>query len=416
MGDVVGRLFREFAITLAGHHPDLGRGVADPGADGLRQAAARPITKTTRTRSSAAAAKASTGSSTIYGHALNWVLDHQTAELLVALATFVLTALPLCRDPQGLLPAAGHRRDPGDLAKRRSRSPSRRWRSGSSSSPASILKDPDVDSLSSFIGVDGTNTTLNNGRFLINLKPHDQRKSDIATDHRAGSTNATGDVTGISLYMQPVQDLTIEGTVSRTQYQFILAGRRSRTSSRTGRRSWSTSCSTLPQLERCRQRSRGTGPVGLRRDRPRPGGALRHHAGHRRQCALRLLRPAHRLDHLHQLQPVPRDPRGRSGAAELAGVAERHLSALLGRLDGQVPLAVGRQMREQTAPLQISHLGQFPVGHDLVQPGAGRLARRGGRPRSSRRRSRSAMPPSVITEFPGRGAGLPVFARRTSCS
>src|SRR5690242_21643531 len=84
-----------------------------------------------------------------------------------------------------------------------------------------ILRDPDVDSLSSFIGIDGTNTTLNSGRILINLKPHDARKSDISTIMRR-IKEATAPLTGVSLYMQPVQDLTIEGTVSRTQYQFIL--------------------------------------------------------------------------------------------------------------------------------------------------------------------------------------------------
>jgi multidrug efflux pump len=84
-----------------------------------------------------------------------------------------------------------------------------------------ILRDPDVESLSSFIGVDGTNTTLNSGRILINLKPHDQRKSDIATVMQR-IRNSAASLTGVTLYMQPVQDLTIEGTVSRTQYQFIL--------------------------------------------------------------------------------------------------------------------------------------------------------------------------------------------------
>src|SRR6516162_7731891 len=84
-----------------------------------------------------------------------------------------------------------------------------------------ILRDPEVESLSSFIGVDGTNTTLNTGRILINLKPHDQRKSDISTVMQR-IKNATSGLAGITLYMQPVQDLTIEGTVSKTQYQFIL--------------------------------------------------------------------------------------------------------------------------------------------------------------------------------------------------
>jgi multidrug efflux pump len=84
-----------------------------------------------------------------------------------------------------------------------------------------ILKDPAVDSLSSFIGVDGTNTTLNSGRILINLKPLDQRKLN-ATAVRNRLQTALAQVDGITLYMQPVQDLTVEDRVSRTQYQYTL--------------------------------------------------------------------------------------------------------------------------------------------------------------------------------------------------
>jgi multidrug efflux pump len=86
---------------------------------------------------------------------------------------------------------------------------------------AAILKDPDVASLSSFIGVDGSNTTLNNGRFLINLKPKDDRTLD-ATEIGRRLQQETAGVPGVSLYLQPVQDLTIDASVSRTQYQFVL--------------------------------------------------------------------------------------------------------------------------------------------------------------------------------------------------
>src|SRR5207253_11459577 len=86
---------------------------------------------------------------------------------------------------------------------------------------AAILKDPDVVSLSSFIGVDGTNPTLNTGRFLINLKPRDERPISVSDVIRR-LARETQDVAGISLYMQPVQDLTIDATVSRSHYQFVL--------------------------------------------------------------------------------------------------------------------------------------------------------------------------------------------------
>src|SRR5690348_6542959 len=84
-----------------------------------------------------------------------------------------------------------------------------------------ILKDPAVESLSSFIGVDGTNVTLNSGRMLINLKPANERSDNASTIIR-DITASVADVPGISLYMQPVQDLTIDSTVSPTQYQFML--------------------------------------------------------------------------------------------------------------------------------------------------------------------------------------------------
>ena len=84
-----------------------------------------------------------------------------------------------------------------------------------------ILKDPAVESLSSFIGIDGTNTTLNSGRILINLKPLDERKIS-ASDVIRRLQPELAKVAGITLFMQPVQDLTVEDRVSRTQFQYTL--------------------------------------------------------------------------------------------------------------------------------------------------------------------------------------------------
>ena len=86
---------------------------------------------------------------------------------------------------------------------------------------AAVLKDPDVASLSSFIGVDGTNTTPNSGRIQINLKPKDERTEDASAIIKRLQQEVSG-VEGITLYMQPVQDLTVEDRISRTQYQFSL--------------------------------------------------------------------------------------------------------------------------------------------------------------------------------------------------
>ena len=97
----------------------------------------------------------------------------------------------------------------------------RRWPIANRQLAATMLKDPDVESLSSFIGVDGNNVTLNSGRFLINLKPRDQRASTATEIIRRLRTETTG-IPGVTLYMQPVQDLTLDNTVSRTQYQFTM--------------------------------------------------------------------------------------------------------------------------------------------------------------------------------------------------
>src|SRR6185295_15384294 len=154
-----------------------------------------------------------------YGEMLNWVLDRQRATLWVAMGTLALAVLLYIFVPKGFFPV----QDTGVIQ-------------GISESPQSIsfaamgerqqalakaiLEDPAVESLSSFIGVDGSNTTLNSGRVLINLKPHSQRPSASAVIERLRPRLAH--VEGIVLYMQPVQDLTIENRVSRTQYQFTV--------------------------------------------------------------------------------------------------------------------------------------------------------------------------------------------------
>jgi multidrug efflux pump len=135
-----------------------------------------------------------------------------------------------------------------------------------------VLEDPAVESLSSFIGVDGTNTTLNSGAMLINLKPHRERDARAEVIARLQPAR---EVRGITLYMQPVQDLTIEDRVSRTQYQFTLETP-TRTSSRLGAR-WSTACAAAAARGR-RQRPAGPGPAGVSWTSTAIRGPARHHA------------------------------------------------------------------------------------------------------------------------------------------
>jgi multidrug efflux pump len=214
MGDVVGRLFREFAITLAVAilisaivsltltpmmcakllRPGL---VHDEKTDGWFD---RLIAR--------------------YGRSLEWVMRRQTLTMSVFFATVVLTVALYVFIPKGFFPI----QDTGTIQ-------------GISEAPQNvsfqamaeyqqklgklILDDPAVDSLSSFIGVDGINTTPNSGRFLINLKPHAER-SDNATEVIARLKTKLAGLAGVMLYLQPVQDMTMENRVSRTQYQFTL--------------------------------------------------------------------------------------------------------------------------------------------------------------------------------------------------
>jgi multidrug efflux pump len=155
-----------------------------------------------------------------YGRTLRLVLKHQGATLIVAVATLVVTVLLYIYIPKGFFPV----QDTGAIQ-------------GISEAPQSIsfqamaerqqalarviLQDPAVESLSSFIGVDGTNTTMNTGRILINLKPLAQRDLS-ATEVIRRLQPDLAKVTGIQLFMQPVQDLTVDARVSRTQYQYTL--------------------------------------------------------------------------------------------------------------------------------------------------------------------------------------------------
>jgi len=155
-----------------------------------------------------------------YGATLRFVLKHQTATLFVTVATLAFTLLLYAAVPKGFFPV----QDTGAIL-----GVSEAEQSTSFSSMAQrqqqlahvILQDPDVLSLSSFIGVDGTNTTLNSGRLQINLKPVEERK-ESATEIIRRFQPKIADIQGITLFMQPIQDLSVDDRVSRTQYQYSL--------------------------------------------------------------------------------------------------------------------------------------------------------------------------------------------------
>ena len=219
MGDVVGRLFREFAVTLA-ITIVLSAVVSLTLTPMMSARILRPNPKEQQGRIYRATERAFEGMIAFYGRTLKVVLRFQTITLLVALTTLLLTVFLYIIIPKGFFPV----QDTGVIQ-------------GISQAPAAtgfkamaekqqelakvILADPAVDSLSSFIGADGTNTTTNSGRMSINLKPLNQRKMN-ASDVIRRLNSKLDQVQGIQLFMQPVQNITVDDRVSRTQYQYTL--------------------------------------------------------------------------------------------------------------------------------------------------------------------------------------------------
>ncbi len=220
MQEVVGRLFREFAVTLA--ITILISAVVSLTL--VPMLCARLLRAPSESkRPGVIARKAAEYYDRLvhgYDRMLCWVLDRQPLTLAVAVGTLVLTVLLYVVIPKGFFPI----QDTGLIQGITQAGPTvsfAEMAARQKALAAEILRDPDVVSLSSFIGVDGTNATLNSGRFLINLKPKDERSGDLQdTLHRL--ENAQNTVAGISLFLQPVQDLTIDSTVSHAAYQFVL--------------------------------------------------------------------------------------------------------------------------------------------------------------------------------------------------
>ena len=218
MGDVVGRLFREFAVTLA-VAIIISAIVSLTLTPMMCALLLHHIPEDQQSRFYHWSGAIFDKLIHKYSIALNWVLDRQKTTLGVAGLTLGLTIVLYIFIPKGFFPS----QDTGMIQGISEAPQSISYQAMASRQQALtdiVLKDPDVESLSSFIGVDGTNATLNNGRMLINLKAHDQR-DDIKTV-LSRLQEKVDQLSDIKLYLQPVQDLTIEDRVSRTQYQFTL--------------------------------------------------------------------------------------------------------------------------------------------------------------------------------------------------
>jgi multidrug efflux pump len=219
MGDITGRLFREFAVTLA----------VTIIVSAIVSLTLTPMlcAKLLRHRKEAEEGRFYKASERVfertiafYGRTLEWVLEHRNLTLAVAAGTLVLTVLLYVVIPKGFFPV----QDTGEIQGVTEADQSVSFAEMSrlqQKVAAVILKDPAVENLSSFIGVDGTNTTMNAGRIQINLKPLAQRKIS-ASDLIRRLQPLLAKVDGMTLYMQPVQDLTVEDIVSRTEYQYSL--------------------------------------------------------------------------------------------------------------------------------------------------------------------------------------------------
>jgi multidrug efflux pump len=355
MGDIVGRLFREFAITLS--VAILVSAVVSLTLTPMLCAKLlRHQSEAERNRFARTAQRLFEALRAGYAATLSRVLEHQRLTLLVAVGTLVLTLVLYVLIPKGLFPT----QDTGVIL-------------GISDAPQAvsfpamsarqralgqvILKDPAVATLSSFIGIDGTNVTLNSGRMLIALKPLEERRVGVATviDRLRTSLAQVG---GITLYLQPVQDLTVEDRVSRTQYQYSLED-----PNLAELTTWAprvvARLRLLPELRDVASDQQDLGlETSVRIDRPTASrlgitpqmidDALYNAFGQRQISTI--------FTQLNQYRVVLEvKPDFRQSPEALQQIYLRSSSA------GQVPLSAFTFIEERATPLAVNHQGQFPV-------------------------------------------------------
>jgi len=358
MGEIVGRLFHEFAITLAVT-------IVISAAVSLTlvpMLCARLLHDRARSTRSGWDLKAERGFQWIidrYGRCLEWVLDHEAFTLGIAGITLAVTLLLYIFIPKGFFPV----QDTGEIQGISEAAESISYEAMAERQQilaAAILKDPDVQSLSSFIGVDGANTTLNSGRFLINLKPHDERHATASEIIRRLKRETAG-VVGITLFMQPLQDITIDSAVSRTQYQFVVES-----TDNDDFAAWipplMQKLTQLPELadvasdmelkgiatdliiDRSTAARFGISPATV-------DNVLYDSYGQRIVSTIYTQSNQYRVI-------LEADP---SIQRSLAGLSELYLPSSVSSTNGQVPLSAIVSIHQRAGPLQITHLGQFPA-------------------------------------------------------
>jgi len=355
MADVVGRLFREFAITLA-----------------IAILLSLIVSLTLTPMMCARLLKAESSSDNgrfyrasgavldamvrVYGKLLTVVLRHQPLTLLVAIGTLGLTALLWMAVPKGFFPS----QDTGLLLGISEAPQSVSFAAMSRRQQAlveAILQDPAVDNIASYIGIDGDNLTLNSGRLLISLKPHSER-SDNASAIIERLQQRLAEVQGIRLYLQPVQDLTIEDRISRTQFQFTLESPDAALL-----RQWSekllAELKTKPELRDVASDLQDQGlQVFLHIDRDLAGrlgisvsqitDALYDAFGQRQIATI--------FTQASQYRVVLQSEQ--AGVIGIKALEQIHVAAANG---SQVPLSTLARISQQNAELSITHIGQFPA-------------------------------------------------------
>ncbi|HUX70799.1 MAG TPA: efflux RND transporter permease subunit, partial [Cellulomonadaceae bacterium] len=355
MGDIVGRLFREFAVTLSVTIL-ISAAVSltlTPMMSAKLLHLKREEEQSKFYRSSQRAWDAVIA---FYGRTLTWVLKHQPATLLVAVVTLVSTVLLYVVIPKGFFPV----QDTGVILGISEASQTISFPAMADRQRAlagAILKDPAVQSLSSFIGIDGTNTTMNSGRIQINLKPLAQRGASASEIIRRLQPELAK-VEGITLFMQPVQDLTVEDRVSRTQYQYSLEDPDGRELAQWAPR-FVDRLHQLPELRDVASDQQSAGlEARLTLDRTTASrlgitpldldNALYDSFGQRQISTM--------FTELNQYRVVlEAQPAFQQGPVQLGNVFLRSAGG------GSVPLAAFTTVETTNAPLAINHQGQFPV-------------------------------------------------------
>jgi multidrug efflux pump len=354
MGDITGRLFREFAITLSATIL-ISAAISLTLTPMLCAKLLRHKEASEQSRFYKASERVFQEIIGFYERTLDWVLERRGLTLLVAVATLVLTVILYIVIPKGFFPVqdTGEIQGVSEAAQTVSFAKMAQLQQQLA---AVILKDPAVESLSSFIGVDGTNTTLNTGRIQINLKPLSGRKAapDVIRDLQA----AAAGVEGISLYMQPVQDISVEDIVSRTEYQFSMQDPNADELSHyvtqfVGR------LQQLPELEDVASDQQTAGrQVALQIDRPTASrlglttqnidDALYDGFGQRQVSTLFT-----QLNQYHLIMEVL--PEFRAGPDNLGDLYLQPAGA------AAVPFSAFTKASQITAPILITHMGQFPA-------------------------------------------------------